>query len=69
MTKTLQVLFTLAALILVPASFSVAEAANMSMKSCGGGGMVNKKIHGCSDFGHHRGHHMMKHAHHMMKKY
>ena len=69
MTKTLHTLFSAAALIIATSTFSTAQATNMSMKSCGGGGMVNKKIHGCSDFGHHRSHHMMKHAHHMMKKY
>ena len=45
--------------------FGVANAANMNMKSCGGGGRTNKQIHGCSNFGHHRGHHMMKHAYHL----
>ena len=53
MTKTSQTLFAAAALIIATSTFSSAQATNMSMKSCGGGGMVNKKIHGCSDFGHH----------------
>ena len=68
MTKTFQVLSTVTSLILLPATFGVANAANMSMKSCGGEGRINKQIHGCSNFGHHRGHRKTKHSHNMKYK-